>query len=66
MLSERKILAQYEADQMFEEASLCAAVESLRTDEFVMCPVCQRCALKLILNKHLISFSQVLIRLVFY
>ena len=43
LLSERKILARYNENLMFEEASLCAAIESLKTDEFVMCPVCKRC-----------------------
>jgi len=41
-MSERKILARYNENLMFEEASLCAAIESLKTDEFVMCPVCKR------------------------
>ena len=41
--SERSILAheQYEENLKFEEASLCAAIECLRTDE-VLCPVCKR------------------------
>lgn len=45
MQEERKILARYNENLMFEEASLCAAIESLKTDEFVMCPVCKRNAL---------------------
>jgi len=43
MEEERKILARYNENLMFEEASLCAAIESLKTDEFVTCPVCKRC-----------------------
>ena len=46
VLSERKILARHEENLMFEEASLCAAIETLRTDEFVMCPVCKRCVVR--------------------
>ncbi|KAK2558323.1 RPA-interacting protein A [Acropora cervicornis] len=42
MEEERSILAheQYEENLKFEEASLCAAIECLRTDE-VLCPVCK-------------------------
>ncbi|XP_015760294.1 PREDICTED: RPA-interacting protein A-like, partial [Acropora digitifera] len=42
MEEERSILAheQYEDNLKFEEASLCAAIECLRTDE-VLCPVCK-------------------------
>ena len=39
--SEHNILAQYEENLKFEEASLCAAIECLRTDD-VICPVCKR------------------------
>ncbi|XP_073257284.1 RPA-interacting protein A-like [Porites lutea] len=41
MDEERNILAQYEENLKFEEASLCAAIECLRTDD-VICPVCRR------------------------
>jgi len=41
MAEERNILAQYEESVKFEEASLCAAIECLRTDD-VFCPVCKR------------------------
>ncbi|KAL9980106.1 hypothetical protein ACROYT_G008649 [Oculina patagonica] len=42
MDEERKILARYDENLMFEEASLCAAIESLKTDESVLCPICKR------------------------
>ncbi len=51
LLSERKILARYDENLMFEEASLCAAIENLKTDEFVSCPVCKRCEFKIIVKK---------------
>lgn len=41
LITERNILAQYEENLKFEEASLCAAIECLRTDD-VICPVCKR------------------------
>ena len=34
-------MAQYEADVRFSEDALCAAVQSLSTDD-VVCPVCQK------------------------
>lgn len=42
MDEERNILSQYEENLKFEEASLCAAIESLRTEDYVICPVCKR------------------------
>ena len=39
--SEHNILGQYEESLKFEEASLCAAIDCLRTDD-VICPVCKR------------------------
>lgn len=38
---EQKILAQYEADNRHDEASLCSAVEHLISNE-VICPICQK------------------------
>ncbi|KAJ7375091.1 hypothetical protein OS493_001825 [Desmophyllum pertusum] len=45
MEEERNILARYDENLKFEEASLCAAINCLRTDDFVLCPVCKRNAL---------------------
>lgn len=42
MDEERNILAQYEENLKFEESSLCAAIESLGTEDSVLCPVCKR------------------------
>lgn len=42
MDEERNILSQYEENLKFEEASLCAAIESLGTEDYVICPVCKR------------------------
>ncbi|EDO32784.1 predicted protein [Nematostella vectensis] len=41
MEEEKLILAQYDENQKFEEESLCAAIEGLKTDD-VICPVCKR------------------------
>ena len=42
MDEERNILTQYEENLKFEESSLCAAIESLGTEDSVICPVCKR------------------------
>lgn len=39
--SEKAILARYEESVKFDENSLCAAIESISTDD-VICPVCQK------------------------
>ena len=39
--TEQAILAQYEADFNFSEDALCAAIESLSTND-VICPICQK------------------------
>ena len=39
--TEQAILAQYEADFDFSEDALCAAIESLSTND-VICPICQK------------------------
>ena len=48
LCSERNILGQYEESLKFEEASLCAAIDCLRTDD-VTCPVCKRWVVSIML-----------------
>ena len=38
---EEEILRQYEKDVLFSEEALCAAIDTLTTDD-VICPICQK------------------------
>ena len=40
-LTEQAVLAQYEESMRFNEEALCAAVQSLSTDD-IICPLCQK------------------------
>ena len=40
-VTEQALLAEYERDMHLDEEALCAAIQSLSTDD-VVCPVCQR------------------------
>ncbi len=39
--AEQSILAQYEIERKFDEEALCAAIDSLTTDD-IICPICQK------------------------
>ena len=41
LAAEEEILKQYESDSLFSEEALCAALNTLATED-VICPICQK------------------------